>query len=55
MLINDLITLVSTSKDNKNKKVYEITTLGKKLISYEIKRLREMLNNGILELGDYYE
>ena len=35
--------------------MYEITTPGKKLLYYEINRLREMVNNGIEEVGDYYE
>ncbi|MCK5761505.1 MAG: helix-turn-helix transcriptional regulator [Candidatus Izimaplasma sp.] len=52
---NKLITLVSENQDSKRKKMYEITTSGKKLLYYEITRLREMVNNGIEEVGDYYE
>lgn len=52
---NELITLISEDKQGKGKKMYEITTPGKKLLYYEIKRLKEMVNNGIEEVGDYYE
>ncbi len=55
LLENKLIVLFSVDKQSKGKKMYEITTLGKKLLYYEIKRLREMVNNGIEEIGDYYE
>ena len=52
---NKLIELVSENQHSKRKKMYKITTSGKKLLYYEIKRLREMVNNGIEEVGDYYE
>lgn len=52
---NKLITLVSEDITSKRKKMYEITTSGKKLLYYEITRLREMVNNGIEVVGDYYE
>ena len=55
LLTNKLIKLISEDKHSKGKKMYEITTAGKKLIYYEINRLREMVSNGILEVGDYYE
>ncbi|MCK5388067.1 MAG: helix-turn-helix transcriptional regulator [Candidatus Izimaplasma sp.] len=55
LLKNKLIELVSEDKANKGKKEYKITVLGKKLLYYEINRLREMINNGIEEVGDYYE
>ena len=52
---NNLIVLINEDKQIKGKKMYEITTNGKKLIYYEINRLKEMVNNGIDEVGDYYE
>ena len=52
---NKLIELISEDKHVKGKKMYKITTNGKKLIYYEINRLKEMVNNGIEEVGDYYE
>ena len=52
---NQLISLISVDKSSKGKKMYEITTSGKKLLYYEINRLREMVNNGIEVVGDYYE
>ena len=55
LLDNKLIVLISEDKQSKGKKMYQITTPGKKLLYYEIKRLKEMVNNGILEVGDYYE
>ncbi|MCK5761736.1 MAG: helix-turn-helix transcriptional regulator, partial [Candidatus Izimaplasma sp.] len=55
MLDNKLISIISEDKQRKGKKVYEITRLGRKLIYYEIKRLKEMINNGIEQIGDYYE
>ena len=55
LLDNKLIILISVEKQSKGKKMYEITTPGKKLLYYEINRLREMVNNGIDEVGDYYE
>lgn len=55
LLGNKLIELISEEEQNKGKKMYEITTIGKKLLYYEINRLREMINNGIEEVGDYYE
>jgi len=55
LLTNNLITLTSEETHGKRKKIYEIRIEGKKLLYYEINRLREMLNNGTNELGDYYE
>ena len=55
LLDNNLIELVSIEKQNKGKKMYKITTIGKKLLYYELNRLREMVSNGISEVGDYYE
>ena len=50
-----LIELISEDMNNKGKKMYQSTISGKKLLYYEITRLREMVNNGIQEIGDYYE
>jgi DNA-binding PadR family transcriptional regulator len=55
LLNNKLIELICIEKQNKGKKMYQITTMGKKLLYYELNRLREMVNNGISETGDYYE
>jgi len=55
LLVNNLILLVSEDLDGKKKKMYEITYNGKKLLNYEINRLREMVSNGANELRDYYE
>lgn len=55
MLDNKLIRFISEDKQRKGKKVYEITVIGRKLIYYEIKRLKEMVNNGIEQIDDYYE
>ena len=52
---NNLIELISEDKQKKGKKMYQITLSGKKLLYFEINRLREMVNNGIQEVGDYYE
>jgi len=54
LVTNKLIVLVSEEKQSKGKKMYQITDQGKKLLFYEISRLREMVNNGIDEVGDYY-
>ena len=55
LLNNNLIELINVDKHAKGKKSYQITLSGKKLLYYEITRLREMVNNGITEVGDYYE
>ena len=55
LLANKLIILVSEEKQSKGKKMYQITSEGKRLLFYEINRLREMVGNGIEEVGDYYE
>ncbi len=55
LINNKLIELISIDPKSKGKKMYIITTSGKKLIYYEINRLKEMVNNGIGEVGDYYE
>ncbi len=55
LLDNKLITLISEDKQSKGKKLYQISVTGKKLLFYEINRLREMIENGIEAVGDYYE
>ena len=55
LLSNKLIVLISEDKQSKGKKMYKISTSGKKLLYYEINRLREMISNSIEEVGDYYE
>jgi DNA-binding PadR family transcriptional regulator len=46
LLNSKLITLVSEDTDNKKKKEYQITEIGKQLLNYEIGRLSEMVENG---------
>ncbi|WP_066496755.1 PadR family transcriptional regulator [Abyssisolibacter fermentans] len=48
---NKLIIPMGEDKDNKRRKLYEITDLGLELLKYEIQRLEEMVNNGIKEIG----
>ena len=55
LLKYELIMLLSEEKNSKGKITYKITTSGKKLLYYEINRFREMVSNGIEEIGDYYE
>ncbi len=55
LLSNDLIKLDSEDLYGKKKKTYIVTSNGTKLLYYEINRLREMVDNGLNEIGDYYE
>ena len=55
LLKNKLIELTDERNGIRGKKYYRATVLGKKRIYHEIDRLREMINNGINEIGDYYE
>ena len=55
LLENEVIVLFSKDIQRKGKKMYKITTLGKKLIYYVIIRLREMVYNGVEEVVDCYE
>ncbi|QMS85562.1 PadR family transcriptional regulator [Candidatus Xianfuyuplasma coldseepsis] len=41
-----LIELDHEEEDNKKKKVYRITPLGRDLLDYELRRLEEMVANG---------
>lgn len=41
-----LIVAVGTDPENKRRKLYEITDLGRTLLNFEIERLNEMVNNG---------
>jgi DNA-binding PadR family transcriptional regulator len=52
LLNNKLIVLIGEDKENSRRKIYQITGLGEQLLKYEIKRLQEMLDNGILETGE---
>jgi len=51
LLENKLIFLIGEDKENKRRKLYRITDTGELLIKHEIDRLREMVNNGIKEVG----
>lgn len=55
LLQNKIIIFIGEDQDNKRRKLYQMTELGKKLIFYEIKRLKEMVNNGNREIGDSHE
>lgn len=55
LLENKLIVLIGEDKENSRRKLYQMTDLGKQLIDYEIKRLQEMFNNGINEMGAIHE
>ncbi len=55
LLRNELIKLHSIDLSGKKKKTYEVTSDGTKLLYYEITRLREMVDNGMREIDDYYE
>ncbi len=51
LLAHKLIVLMGEDENNKRRKIYQITPLGKELIQYEIVRLQEMVENGIKETG----
>lgn len=51
LLDNKLIILIGEDETNKRRKLYKMTDLGRELIHYEIKRLQEMVTNGIQEIG----
>lgn len=48
---NKLIVLIGEDKENKRRKLYQMTELGRDLINCEIKRLQEMVENGVKEIG----
>lgn len=51
LLKNNLIILIGEDQENKRRKLYQITDMGCDLINYEIKRLQEMVTNGMKEMG----
>ena len=51
LLDNKIISSIGEDKDNKRRKLYRITNLGKELLQYEITRLKEMVRNGTRETG----
>ena len=55
LLANKLIVLIGEDKENSRRKIYQNTDLGERLLKYEIKRLQEMIDNGIRETGGKYE
>jgi len=50
LLDNQLIVLIGEDKKNKRRKLYRMTGLGQELMKLEIRRLREMADNGSREL-----
>ncbi|MFC2070005.1 PadR family transcriptional regulator [Chloroflexota bacterium] len=51
LLDNKIISSIGEDKDNKRRKLYRITNLGRELLQYEITRLQEMVRNGTRETG----
>ena len=51
LLNYELIKALGENKENKRRKIYQMTALGRELIEYEIDRLTELVNNGKDELG----
>lgn len=47
LLNNKLIILIGEDKNNKRRKLYQITYEGIDLLKYEIERLSEMVKNGL--------
>lgn len=47
LLDHNLISLVGEDGNNRKRKIYLMTDLGRDLVRYEIRRLREMVNNGV--------
>ena len=52
LLGNRLIALDEEGEKNSRRKTYRMTPLGRALIQYEVKRLGEMIENGIRELEE---
>ena len=52
LLRNKLIVSVGEDENNQRRKLYLITELGRELLGYEIRRLKEMVDNGCKETGD---
>lgn len=55
LLSNKLIKSVGEDEENKRRKLYLRTELGTELVEYEIKRLSEMVGNGIKETRSVYK
>ena len=51
LLDNKLIVLIGEDEKNSRRKIYKMTELGEQLMQYELKRLKEMLDNGMDEMG----
>lgn len=47
--------VITIYSDEDRKTVYEITDIGKTLITAEINRIKELYDNGIKYEGDFYE
>ncbi len=47
--------IISVFSDEERKTVYEVTKIGKKLITAEICRLKELHQNALTYEGDFYE
>ena len=52
LLDNKLIRSMGEDGENKRRKLYQMTDLGRDLIRYETGRLREMVDNGVREIGE---
>ncbi len=50
LLRNQLIELVDEENVSRKRKMYKMTLSGQDLINYEIKRLQEMVRNGLIEM-----
>ena len=50
LLDNKIIVPVGEDEDNKRRKLYRMTDTGRELMEYEIRRLREMADNGAREM-----
>ena len=48
---NKIINPIGEDDENKRRKLYRMTELGRDLIKYEIRRLQEMVRNGTREIG----
>ncbi len=52
LLDNKLIAALGEDEENKRRKIYKMTDLGRALIGYEIQRLQEMVAQGLMEMGE---
>lgn len=55
LLSYGLIERIGEDPENPRRIIYQIKPLGENLIDYEIKRLREMVENGIRERSNNHE